>query len=293
MQPGESHRSRVATLARLRRARRRVSRQVGHRASVFAGNAVFRVIARAGFVVTGIVHVLIGWTAVRMGLGAHGDDVADQQGAIRIIEAVPGGIVVLVLGGGACVALATWFLFEGLGGALDLERPRERAIFVAQHVGKGVAYALVAGSVAGVLTDTAATTEEVVARTSSTLLATVVGSILMLLVAVALIGTGVAFVVIGARRSFVRDLDLTRAWRRPIVGVMVVGYVARGIAFVLMGGTFIAAVVTQDPAEAAGMSGALSSLLELPFGNIALVIVGVGLIVGGLAVALRARVQRM
>ena len=55
---------------------------------------VFEGIARGGFVMSGLVHVLIGWFALRVALGDSGQD-ADQSGALNAVAAAPGGNVLL------------------------------------------------------------------------------------------------------------------------------------------------------------------------------------------------------
>ncbi len=56
-----------------------------------------------------------------------------------------------------------------------------------------------------------------------------------------------------------------------------------------MGGLFIVAVLTRNPDEAAGLDGALKTLIGLPFGVFLLVLVGVGLILYGIFCFAKAR----
>lgn len=55
----------------------------------------------------------------------------------------------------------------------------------------------------------------------------------------------------------------------------------------------IITAVTVDPAEAAGLDGAVRSVAALPFGAALLVLVGVGLIAYGLYCGVRARRARL
>lgn len=67
-----------------------------------------RVAARAGIAANGVVHLLIGWLAVRIALGSGGQ--ADQNGALGAIAAEPAGRVllwVLVVGFAAVVLWRT------------------------------------------------------------------------------------------------------------------------------------------------------------------------------------------
>jgi len=60
-----------------------------------AQNSVFERFARAGYVVSGLLHLTIGYLAIRIALGSGGN--ADQSGALAAVAAKPGGIVALWL----------------------------------------------------------------------------------------------------------------------------------------------------------------------------------------------------
>ena len=60
--------------------------------------------ARAGHVVSGIVHLLIAYVVVRIALGDGGN--ADQSGALATVSATTGGTIALVLAAVAFVAMA-------------------------------------------------------------------------------------------------------------------------------------------------------------------------------------------
>ena len=71
-------------------------------ATQIAQNSVFERFARAGYVVSGLLHLTIGYLAIRIALGVGGGT-ADQSGALAAVAAKPGGIVALWV---AVVALA-------------------------------------------------------------------------------------------------------------------------------------------------------------------------------------------
>lgn len=62
--------------------------------------------ARAGFAVSGLLHLLIGFVAIQLALGKAGQ--ADQAGAVAQLAAQPQGLLLLWTGFAACVALALW-----------------------------------------------------------------------------------------------------------------------------------------------------------------------------------------
>ena len=78
-------------------------------ATQMAQNSVFERFARAGYIVSGLLHLIIGYLAIRIALGSGGGT-ADQSGALAALAAKPGGIVALWV---AAVALAVM----GCGGS--------------------------------------------------------------------------------------------------------------------------------------------------------------------------------
>ncbi|UUL77906.1 DUF1206 domain-containing protein [Pseudarthrobacter sp. Fe7] len=72
-------------------------------------------LARAGFVFIGLVHILIGTIALQLNRGQGGE--ADQSGAIGTLASQPGGGILLWAGAVACAALALWMLSEAVFGA--------------------------------------------------------------------------------------------------------------------------------------------------------------------------------
>src|SRR6478735_7152364 len=63
-------------------------------ATQIAQNSVFERFARAGYVVSGLLHLTIGYLAIRIALGSGGGS-ADQSGALAAVAAKPGGIAAL------------------------------------------------------------------------------------------------------------------------------------------------------------------------------------------------------
>lgn len=65
-----------------------------------AQNGVFERMARAGYVVNGLLHLIVGYLAIRIAFGAGGT--ADQTGALATLAGKPGGPVMLWVAAGAC-----------------------------------------------------------------------------------------------------------------------------------------------------------------------------------------------
>ncbi len=81
--------------------------------------------------------------------------------------------------------------------------------------------------------------------------------------------------------------------RVPILGLLVLGYAARGALFGLIGAFLLHAAWRHAPNQSAGISGALQSLRDQAYGPWLLGVVATGLIAFGLAQIAKARYRRM
>jgi hypothetical protein len=106
---------------------------------------------------------------------------------------------------------------------------------------------------------------------------------------VAIIGTGfVVFTVVEwilafrPRKGSHLKLKHT-AWRYPVVAVRILGYVARGALFGLIGAFLILASWHHNAHKATGIAGALQFIRQLPHGTWLLAAMAIGLIAYGLA----------
>ena len=129
---------------------------------------------------------------------------------------------------------------------------------------------------------------------SAQLLAAPGGVVLLVLVGLVVAGVGVGVIVSGIRRSFVEQLALPPGTLGRSIRILgTVGYIAKGIAVAIVGVLFVVAAVTHDPEKAGGLDAALKSLATLPFGQVILWLVGVGLAIYGVYCFARARYGRM
>jgi hypothetical protein len=84
-----------------------------------AQNGVFERCARGGYVLSGLLHLTIGYLAIRIALGSRGET-ADQSGALAALAAKPGGVVALWVAAAAFLVMGLWRLVEtALGRSTD------------------------------------------------------------------------------------------------------------------------------------------------------------------------------
>jgi hypothetical protein len=250
-----------------------------------ANSRPVEVLARVGYAVNGLLHGLIGGLAIAVALGA-GED-ADQSGALSALAANPAGAALLwvvVIGLGA---LGLWSLLQlALVRESDSKRRWTRRL---KEGGKAAAYLALAATAARFATGGSADSQEQTQDFSAGLLAQPFGVALLLLVALLVIGIGVYFIVKGVRKTFLDDIREpggTAGQATEVLGM--VGFVAKGIALVVVGILFAVAAFTTDPERATGLDGALKALSDLPFGVAVLIAIGTGFLAYGLFCVVRA-----
>ena len=253
---------------------------------------VFETIARIGYIVLGIVHIVIGWVAISIVTGGGGSD-ADQGGAMERIRQAPLGVLLLWIIAIGLLALAIWQIAEAF-----LEREpdtKKKWGLRIKYVGTAVIYFAIAWTALiyalGGESDSSNSTESFTAG----LMGSPGGIFLLVLIGLLILGIGVVgFIVRGVTRGFEKRLNLPADVTRPgIVTFGMVGYIAKGIAIAVTGVLFVVAAFTHDPEAAGGLDDALHALAALPFGPVILWIVGVGLIIYGIFCFARARYAKM
>jgi hypothetical protein len=249
-----------------------------------------RIIARIGYVVLGILHIVIGVIAISIATGGGGE--ADQGGALEQIRNAPMGVLLLWVIAIGLFALAIWQIAEAF-----LERnpdTKKKWGYRIKYLGTAAVYIAIAITAVVFATGGQSDSSQSTQSFSAQLLATPGGVFLLVLVGLIVAGIGIAFIVRGITRAFEKYLALPPdPVRKGIVTFGVVGYIAKGIAVGVAGVLFVVAAVTANPEQAGGLDAALHTLAGLPFGPIILWIVGAGLVIYGLFCFARARYARM
>jgi Domain of Unknown Function (DUF1206) len=112
-------------------------------------------------------------------------------------------------------------------------------------------------------------------------------------VGLGIVAAGVGIAIRGLRASFERDLEVPRQVRRWVVPLGRLGFMARGLVFVIVGVFLVNAAVDANPREARGLGGALSVLQAQPFGRALFAITALGLFAFGMFQLLLAYYRRI
>jgi hypothetical protein len=252
-------------------------------ATDLASRPAVRRVARAGFVATGVVHLVIAWIAAQLALGG-GSGTADQSGALRTLAKTPVGRPLLVVAVVAFTALALWLLVDAVvtaDGAADRVK----------SVGKALVYGALAWTSIRVLMGDGGSSRKQSQSFTADVLRHNGGKVAIVVVGLAVVGIAAFHVVKGATSRFLEDLTRNPGRLAVIAGRL--GYIAKGVALAVVGLLFVSAAIRSKPAQAGGLDAALRTLLDQPFGKALLLAVAVGLACYALYSFVRARYGRL
>ncbi|OOL30625.1 membrane protein [Rhodococcus rhodochrous] len=258
-----------------------------------AQNSVFERFARAGFVVSGIVHLIIGYIAIRLALGGAAGT-ADQSGAMTELAAKPGGIAALWVGVVAFAIMGLWRLAEAALGSSsrpDADSKKSEVIDRLKAFALAVVYFAFAFSAFGFARGSGKSSSGQSAGITARLMQSTAGTIVLVAGALVIIAVGGYHVYKGVSRSFLDDLEGTTS---PLVRRLgMVGYIAKGLAIAAIGLLVILAVSQSEPDKATGLDGAFKTVGAQPYGAALLIAAGVGIITYGLYSFAMARYAKM
>jgi len=258
------------------------------------GNRGLQAAARAGYVAYGIVYLLIGWLALRLAWGARRGS-ADASGALQTLAGQSLGRALLVVVAIGLLALAVWQAFEAAIGCRqydDKKRTRKRV----SAGGKAVAFAVIGVTALRITAGAAASSTKSEQKAASGVLSLPGGQVIVLVAAAVVVVVGAVQIIEGTKRSFEENLttaEMSSSTRSAVRTIGTVGYIARGVAFVLIGVLLGYAAITADPKQANGLDGALHTVLRQPFGPYLLTVVAIGLAAAGVFAFAQARYQRL
>jgi len=265
------------------------NRAVSEAASASRSPAV-RMLARAGFVFIGLVHILIGVIALQLVQGRGGE--ADQSGAIGTLASKPGGGILLWAGAVACGALALWMFSEAFYGARSESESKKKVKEAATAVGKAVVFGFLAFTFAVFAAGGSKNSSQSATDFTAKLMGAPAGVVFVIVVGLAIVGAGVFYAYRGVSRKFMKDLQDPGSARTAVEWLGTVGYAAKGVVLAAVGVLIVVAAATADPSKSSGLDGGLKALGSQPYGVFLLAAIAAGLICYGVYSMARARYGR-
>ena len=252
-----------------------------------------RIAARAGYVISGFMHLLIAYLVFRIAFGDNKN--ADQTGALATLADTTGGFVTLWAVAVALVPLTLWRLAETVDGLHPAERPRDprdfRVLNRLKAFGLAVVYAAVAITAVQFALGSRKSSAAQNAGLSARLMQSSQGKAVLILVGMVIVAIGGYFAFKGASRRFLNDLTVSPG--RPLTALGICGYVAEGVVLAGAGVLVGVASVCADPSKATGLDGAVKTLRQAPFGTALIVLAGSGFAAYGLYSFALSRYARM
>lgn len=242
---------------------------------------------RLGYLTYGVVQLALGYLALALAFGRAPQEASTSGAMSTLVTSGSGRSLVWFVALGM-VLLAAWQAMvavtehDGLGARVAAG-------------GKAIAYMVVAAVAIRVATGSGGSGGDSGEQAATTLFDLPGGVVLVAAVGVGFAAVGVFLIWRGLSTAF-RD-DLERGATQGRSGTVVlwlgrVGYVAKGVAFAVIGALFFSAAVTRDADAAGGLDQALQTLKQQPFGPVLLAAVGVGFAAFGLYSFARAGYER-
>jgi cytochrome bd-type quinol oxidase subunit 2 len=243
-----------------------------------ADSTTLDVLTRIGFIAYGLLHVGLAWLALQISFG-HGGQEGDQAGAFRTVAEQPFGKVLLII---MIVGLCAMAIWQGLLAAIGHQEERG-AKKVGERVlsgGRAVAYAALAFTAGKVVAGAPASNASSQQNATEGVMSKPAGVWLVGLIGLGVLVAAGAMVWYGAKKKFEDKLHTEKMNRKTkkvgrVLGM--VGYIAKAVAYGIVGGLLIDAAVTHDPSKSRGLDAALHTLAGQPFGTVLLIVVAVGL----------------
>jgi hypothetical protein len=261
------------------------------------GRGWYEVVARVGLVAKGVSYFLVGALAIKLALG-DGGKATSRQGALHTLAQHSFGKVVLILLALGFAAYAIWRFVQA---AAEREDPSEGEAKGdakkwgkrAGYVGRGLIYAALTWTCVKLLlgANESQSQNQKAHKTAEEVFTWPAGRWLVGAAGLAILGAGLwnvyrAFTQKFEERWRERGGAMAKKWGSRIG---VVGHIARGVVFGLIGIFVVKAAVDYNPKDAIGIDGALQKLIEAPYGPWLLGLTAAGLVAYGLFCAFDAR----
>lgn len=242
--------------------------------------------ARLGYVVSGVLHLLVAWLALQVAWSSTRKS-ADQSGALQTLSQNGFGLFLLWVSALGFALLALWHVAEAVLGRTTAPDWKERL----KSASKAVVYAVLCYSALTFALGGGSKSRQQTVDLTATLMPNTGGRLLVGAIGVAIIAVGVYHVYKGATKHFLRDLKENPGRWATEAGRY--GYVAKGIALGIVGFLFLLAAAREQPGKATGLDGALRTLKDQPFGPMLLTVIAVGIAAYGVYSFARAKAARV
>jgi hypothetical protein len=261
------------------------------------GSGWYAGVARAGLVAKGVSYGLVAVLAIGFALG-QGGKATSRSGALATIADESWGKIVLILLALGFAAYAIWRFIQAIFEHEDEHENEAKSTSKkwgkrAGYVGRGLIYAGLTYTTIKLLTDAGGqqSQNQSAKQTTSTVFDWPGGRWLVTIGGLAVLGVGIwnVYRALGRKYEEKWRSGMSRTERTWGSRAGLIGHLARGVVFGLVGIFLLKAALEYDPDEAIGLDGALQKLANAPHGPWVLALTALGLFAYGLYCLVDAR----
>ncbi|MCA1841008.1 MAG: DUF1206 domain-containing protein [Actinomycetota bacterium] len=241
-------------------------------------------LGRFGLAARGVVYILIGWLALKIANGHPGQQ-ADRQGALHALVSKPFGKIVLIAVAAGFIGYAAWRLADAFLGATQDKKTKWPVRFTKAVRGLLYVWFAFGASKIAMSNQGGNSSNQQAHRSSAQLLHLPAGKWIVMLLGISFIAAGLYNGVRAVTGKFFKDMkeqQMGELIKRILRVVGTGGFLARMVAFGLIGLFYIRSGLARDPNQAIGIDGALKKVLSQSHGGLLLSVVAIGLAAFGI-----------
>ncbi|MFF3866557.1 DUF1206 domain-containing protein [Micromonospora sp. NPDC001898] len=264
-------------------------------ASQAANSRWLELLARAGFIGYGVVHLLIAWLALQIAFGSSGGKSGDQSGALSTLAEKPMGKFLCVAIAVGMLAMAIWQALEAAVGH-QAERGKDRVLERIASAARTLVYLYFAVTAWKVFSNAGSSNADQSEALTGKLMTSTGGRWLVGLAGLVLAAVGIGLVIYGWKKKFEKRLktgEMNAHTRTLARRLGMAGYIAKGVAYGIAGLLVVVAAVNYDPEKARGLDAALRTLRDQSYGPVLLVLVALGIACYGVYCFLQSRYRKV
>ncbi|QYJ67842.1 DUF1206 domain-containing protein [Flavobacterium litorale] len=254
------------------------------------------IVGRIGLITKGIVYCLLGAIAFMATFNINGQSVnnASKKGVLDFLDKQTGGQILLAVLALGLVCYSIWRFIEFVRTLKDSgKEDKKDKVKSVRYLFSGISYGLLAVSVIKRVLNSASSSGNKKQDVVRTIMQEPAGQWLIGVVALGFVAVGIYQIYYGYSEKFKKHVDETVTGKSQDVVLVAgkVGYMARGVVWLLLAWLLGKAAMSANASQAGGTSEALSSISDAPYGVYLLAAIGLGLVCYGVFSFVRAKYE--
>lgn len=253
-------------------------------------------LARTGLIAKGTVYCLLGILAFMAAfeIGGHSNKDADKKGVFNMVEGAGGKLFLGILAAGL-LCYAAWRIIHAFTIGREERDKKKKAGKMMRYIFSGLVYLSIAAYAVKKLFGNGDKDKDGTHDAVSQLMEKPFGQWAVGLLALIIVATGVYQLYYGLSEKYkkhVKGMSLNSAASKTLLLAGKIGYVARGIVWLIIAWLLMKAAVNANSNEAGDTSKAFEFLETASYGSYLLGALGLGVICYGFFNFVRARYER-